>query len=106
MSPCDCQAPPVRSSRERAPGAQLVHVDDARGTWHAVQVGGQVYRLAIVAPSAAELAQRAADAARVQPKPVDPLAVLARAVLDGLGADTRVTADDRAELEKLAERGT
>lgn len=50
--PCTCARVPVRSSLEKKPGAKLVDATDAKGRWHAVQVGKTVYLQSLVAPVA------------------------------------------------------
>jgi len=76
-TPCRCNPPAVRSSRELEPGAELVDVTDADGRWHAVRCGERVYRVHLAEPSAAYLAacaaRRAEDAARAA---ADPLNVI------------------------------
>lgn len=49
---CTCARVPVRSSLEKRPGAKLVDAVDAKGRWHAVQIGARVYLQALVAPVA------------------------------------------------------
>lgn len=87
ITPCDCQTPAIRSSRERHPGAVLTH----REGWHGVTIGGAFFPLV-------NLSQPPANTVPVPPT-VDPLAALARR------AKGAATAEDVALIDRLAARG-